>query len=214
MLQEFELAAGLREFNPDSLVPMRNGVGDLTAFGEFETHEMALQHRHDVTTSFVRRAARNCSSSPRGLARFGSIASSGTSRTSPRARRPALSRIALSSGFLDYRSNLEALEKLVHLLQGYTPGCRILMSVSPVALNATFLPRDVLISNTYSKACLRAVVEELYWRFDCIDYSPATKWDIVGTEPCMGTRLPSRQGRVRLEDHAPVRFELYEVIRA
>ncbi|MGU3361713.1 GSCFA domain-containing protein [Methylobacterium sp. M6A4_1b] len=41
------------------------------------------------------------------------------------------------------------------------PGARIILTVSPVPLIATYANRHVLVSNTYSKAALRAAAEEI-----------------------------------------------------
>ncbi|SMO67881.1 GSCFA domain-containing protein [Paracoccus laeviglucosivorans] len=50
---------------------------------------------------------------------------------------------------------------------------KILLTVSPVPLGATFEARDCVISNSYSKATLRVVADMLTRDFDFVDYFPS-----------------------------------------
>jgi len=50
---------------------------------------------------------------------------------------------------------------------------KILLTVSPVPLNATFEPRHVWTSTTYSKAVLRLAAQAAYEKFDFVDYFPS-----------------------------------------
>jgi hypothetical protein len=56
--------------------------------------------------------------------------------------------------------NLSALRELLQILGRIRPGLRVLCTVSPVPLKASFCSRDVLIANAYSKSTLRSVVDE------------------------------------------------------
>ncbi len=58
-------------------------------------------------------------------------------------------------------------------LRRLNPGLRILLTVSPVALNATFEDRHVLVSNTYSKAALRVVAEAVSAALPDVVYFPS-----------------------------------------
>ena len=49
----------------------------------------------------------------------------------------------------------------IHALRRINPGVRLILTVSPVALVATYEDRHVLVSNTYSKAALRVTAEEV-----------------------------------------------------
>lgn len=49
----------------------------------------------------------------------------------------------------------------IHALRRVNPGVRLILTVSPVALVATYEDRHVLVSNTYSKAALRVTAEEV-----------------------------------------------------
>lgn len=50
---------------------------------------------------------------------------------------------------------------------------KVLLTVSPVPLGATFEARDCVISNSYSKAVLRVVADMLMRDFDMVDYFPS-----------------------------------------
>jgi len=53
------------------------------------------------------------------------------------------------------------------------PDLRVLLTVSPVPLLATFTKKDVLTANMYSKSVLRTVAEHISYEFDHIDYFPS-----------------------------------------
>ncbi|MCJ9723947.1 GSCFA domain-containing protein [Agrobacterium sp. SHOUNA12C] len=58
-------------------------------------------------------------------------------------------------------------------LKEVNPRVKVLLTVSPVPLVATYENRNVLVSTTYSKAVLRVVAEQMLSRFDWIDYFPS-----------------------------------------
>ena len=75
---------------------------------------------------------------------------------------------------LDYGQILERLEQIHALLTHHgRPDFRILVTVSPVAMNTTFTGGDVLVANTYSKAVQRAAVEAFVRSHDNVDYFPS-----------------------------------------
>jgi hypothetical protein len=59
-----------------------------------------------------------------------------------------------------HAQNLQALQALLLRLHAVNPACRVVCSVSPVPLKATFCGDDVLVANCYSKSTLRSVVSE------------------------------------------------------
>jgi hypothetical protein len=63
--------------------------------------------------------------------------------------------------------------ELCDLVRSVNPGAKILLTVSPVPLVATYEPRHVLVSTTVSKAVLRVAAEEALARFDFVDYFPS-----------------------------------------
>ena len=75
---------------------------------------------------------------------------------------------------LDYGQILEKLELIHRLLSHHGhPDFRMLVTVSPVAMNTTFTGGDVLVANSYSKAVQRAAVEAFVRGHDNVDYFPS-----------------------------------------
>ena len=58
-------------------------------------------------------------------------------------------------------------------LRKVNPAVRVILTVSPVPLVATYEPRSVLVASTYSKAVLRVVADGAIRRFDWVDYFPS-----------------------------------------
>lgn len=58
-------------------------------------------------------------------------------------------------------------------LREMNPKIRILLTVSPVPLNATYEPRNVWLSTTYSKATLRAAAGDVASALPFVDYFPS-----------------------------------------
>ncbi|RQW87476.1 MAG: GSCFA family protein [Geobacter sp.] len=75
---------------------------------------------------------------------------------------------------LDYDEIVENLEEIYRLLQEKLhPDFKMLVTVSPVPLKATFRRQDVLSSNMYSKSVLRAAVEQFIQGKPRVDYFPS-----------------------------------------
>jgi tetratricopeptide (TPR) repeat protein len=75
---------------------------------------------------------------------------------------------------LSVKETADALEAMHGLLKRFGhPEFRIMLTVSPVPLKATFTGRDCLAANTYSKAALRAAAEEFAWAHAEVDYFPS-----------------------------------------
>jgi tetratricopeptide (TPR) repeat protein len=75
---------------------------------------------------------------------------------------------------LDYNEVLQTLEGIHNLLARHgRPDFRMLVTVSPVAMNTTFTGGDVLVANSYSKAVQRAAVEAFVRSHDNVDYFPS-----------------------------------------
>ncbi len=74
----------------------------------------------------------------------------------------------------DYAENLQAMKALVSLLRKHCrPHLKIVVTVSPVPMNSTFSGEDVVVANTYSKAVLRAVAQDIARGDPAIDYFPS-----------------------------------------
>lgn len=65
------------------------------------------------------------------------------------------------------------LDRFIIQLRRVNPGVRILLTVSPVPLIATYEDRHVLTATTYSKAALRVTADEVARAHDGVDYFPS-----------------------------------------
>jgi hypothetical protein len=65
------------------------------------------------------------------------------------------------------------MERFLADLAAVNPQVRVILTVSPVPLVATYESRHVLVSNTYSKAALRVVAEEVAAAHESVGYFPS-----------------------------------------
>ena len=65
------------------------------------------------------------------------------------------------------------LDEVITLIARENALAQILLTVSPVGLVATAEPRSVMVSTMASKSVLRAAVDEVVRRWDCVDYFPS-----------------------------------------
>lgn len=73
-----------------------------------------------------------------------------------------------------YAENLENLERIHAIMTRHNPACKLLVTVSPVNLWATFRRDcDVISASCNSKSTLRAVADEFTERHDNVFYFPA-----------------------------------------
>jgi hypothetical protein len=68
---------------------------------------------------------------------------------------------------------VDDMQKFIARLLNVNPHARMLLTVSPVPLIATYENRHVLVSNTYSKAALRVAAEEITRAHSMCDYFPS-----------------------------------------
>lgn len=68
---------------------------------------------------------------------------------------------------------VEDLNKFIEYFRRLNPNVKILLTVSPVALVATYEPRHVLVSTIYSKSALRVVAEMISRRHEDVAYFPS-----------------------------------------
>lgn len=87
--------------------------------------------------------------------------------------------------FVNFSVNetLNDMRWVVKFVRKRNPECRIILTVSPVPLNATAMDRHVLVSTAYSKSVLRVVAEDICSSFDMCDYFPS--YEII-TSPHAG----------------------------
>jgi len=73
-----------------------------------------------------------------------------------------------------YGENLQSLERIHEIMAAHNKSCRLIITVSPVHLWATFREdADVISASCNSKSTLRAVADEFVARHDNAYYFPA-----------------------------------------
>ncbi|MBI9088334.1 MAG: GSCFA domain-containing protein [Desulfobacterium sp.] len=91
-----------------------------------------------------------------------------------------------------YPENLGNLEAIYKILRDHNPGCKLLITVSPVHLWATFrTDLDVISASCNSKSTLRAVADEFVSNHEDVFYFPAyematIQWTVMGKSPFEG----------------------------
>jgi len=109
--------------------------------------------------------------------------------------------------------NLENLQRIHAILARHNPGCRILVTVSPVNLWATFRKDlDVISASCNSKSTLRAVVDEFAARHDNVTYFPAFEMAAI-YQPLIG-RTYFAEGRENFHvNKTTVKFIMHHFFR-
>jgi hypothetical protein len=112
-----------------------------------------------------------------------------------------------------YDETLDALERMVVLLAAHNPDCKLVLTVSPVHLWATFRrDMDVISAGCNSKATLRAAADELAARHENAFYFPAFEMATIYA-PIMG-RIYLASGRENFHvNQETVDFILEQFIR-
>ena len=65
------------------------------------------------------------------------------------------------------------MHEVIARLKAINPACRVILTVSPVPLIATYEPRHALVATTYSKSVLRVVADEMWRDYAHVDYFPS-----------------------------------------
>ncbi len=68
---------------------------------------------------------------------------------------------------------VQDMSRVMAWLKRINPNLRVLLTVSPVPLAATASDEHALSATFYSKSVLRAAVEQLRAKFDCVEYFPS-----------------------------------------
>lgn len=86
------------------------------------------------------------------------------------------------------------LTRFLERLKAVNPAVRVLLTVSPVPLIATYEDRHVLVSTTLSKATLRLAAQSAIETFDFVDYFPS--YEIITGSPTGGLYYEADQREV------------------
>ena len=91
-----------------------------------------------------------------------------------------------------YQENLGNLERIHAVMKVHNPDCRLIVTVSPVHLWATFRrDADVISASCNSKSTLRAVLDEFSARHENVHYFPAYEMATI-FRPLMGQSIFTR----------------------
>lgn len=74
---------------------------------------------------------------------------------------------------LDVLEVMADLDEMLQRLKAINPGVKVVLTVSPVPLIATYEPRNVLVATTYSKSVLRVAAETAFRKYEWVEYFPS-----------------------------------------
>lgn len=74
---------------------------------------------------------------------------------------------------LDIMEVTADLEDFLHRLKSVNSSVKVILTVSPVPLIATYESQNVLVATTYSKSVLRVAAESAYRKHDWVEYFPS-----------------------------------------
>jgi hypothetical protein len=83
--------------------------------------------------------------------------------------------------FTDVALNVAELDRIYRLLHELNSNFRMIVTVSPVPMDATFSGFDIAVANTYSKAILRVSGEQFARNHSDVDYFPS--FDMISLSP-------------------------------
>jgi hypothetical protein len=84
----------------------------------------------------------------------------------------------------DYPLIRQNLSQALRIIKRLNPAIKVLLTVSPVPLTATYSARHVLVANTASKSILRSVADNLAHHIPFVDYFPS--YEIITAPPFKG----------------------------
>jgi hypothetical protein len=73
----------------------------------------------------------------------------------------------------DVATNLKHLVKIREIMSSFRRGCRIVVTVSPVPMTASFLGGDIMVANMYSKSTLRVAAQLFADAYADVEYFPS-----------------------------------------
>ena len=101
----------------------------------------------------------------------------------------------------DYEDNVRALKSLIGEVRKWAGDqLKVVVTVSPVPLSATFSGFDVVQANTLSKSTLRAVAQEVADDDDGVDYFPSFE-SVMYSDPSAAWRSDRRHVRPEMVAH-------------
>jgi hypothetical protein len=179
IFNELAWAFGEREFVADDhileVMPGKFADQQMPSHLRPETRDIVLARRHAITEVYRTAAQCRVVIITLGLSEVWFDTKSGFYLNV--APRPATLRTypdRYELHVLSYAEVVGFLVEAVRLLQKHgPPDLRVLLTVSPVPLQVTHRPIDVIVANSYSKSVLRAAAEEVITGFPFITYFPS-----------------------------------------
>ncbi|WP_018391391.1 GSCFA domain-containing protein [Ancylobacter sp. FA202] len=104
----------------------------------------------------------------------------------------------------DFSENLDNLRSIVRLIRSRKPDAPIFLSVSPVPLERTFGPSDIITANCEGKAILRAAAGQVVREFDGLYYVPS--FELVTLAGLDGFREDGRHVRPKVVEQIVAGF--------
>lgn len=74
---------------------------------------------------------------------------------------------------LDFKKSYHFIAESIKIIRELNKDVKILITTSPVPMSTTFIGKDILSQNCYSKSLLRTVAEEISRTYDQMDYFPS-----------------------------------------
>ncbi|MGM9487677.1 GSCFA domain-containing protein [Ideonella sp. YS5] len=110
--------------------------------------------------------------------------------------------------FEQHRAALESLHQLLRSVHG--DDFRVVITVSPVPLERSFLAQDVVTTNSYSKAMLRTAAQEFAAGHDNVDYFPSYEL-VTFADPRRAWAWDGRHVSAELVSHVMTLFRRHYV---
>ncbi|MBF8651235.1 GSCFA domain-containing protein [Pseudomonas putida] len=97
---------------------------------------------------------------------------------------------------LDYAKSFELVDSAINRVHKLAPNCKVILTVSPVPLSATFSNKDIVTANQLSKSTLRVIASAISEKYAHVDYFPS--YEII---------MNSERSKTFLDDGIHVRAE-------
>jgi len=191
IINDFEFAAGRAYDEANVVAAGDKGYTDFTGYGTWPTAEETIRNRRRVIDIHRNAQTADAVIITLGLVEAWFDRTTGTYlNTSPyNLFHRQADRFELR--ITDYAENRAAALRLLDYLRSVNPAVKVVLTVSPVPFSDTFSGQDVVVANTYSKAVLRSVAQDLAHELDFVDYFPS--YEIVMLSDPSLAWLPDRR---------------------
>jgi hypothetical protein len=173
MSQRIQNAFGQAALIDDTIVDTSGGVVDLLLpTGTPVTRERAFERRREISALYEELASSDAVIITLGLVQawYDTVSGAYLNRLPPRdVMRTHGDRYVLR--VLDVADAFPLLDEAIGTI--VSRGIKVLLTVSPVPLQASLGGGDAVVANCYSKSVLRVCAQELYMKYPLVDYFPS-----------------------------------------